>query len=480
MMRLCHATTPLFCIAILTTNLRATDEPTPVSDRQAWRYGGDERPGAVVLDYGSRWVEITPDGRKLHFEEVARTEAWLELYDKPRGIHLRLYSDHGDLRTDQRPEWQRWQTGRWVAVASLPEALRLNHTDHKIRLAYFVAKDRKPTAHYEQKIRVLMQFVSDLYLSDLKAKGYKTPGLALQQRDGEPIVHLIQGKREAKDYNGAPRYDGRKQWASILEEIPESVGSPQRHAIVLFAETYDDGPAPFEWPGGFALGARFSSDGGVGMFSAWILRDEFCATTVAEQHKRFFDETPIEGRIALGHGRMNSPRFEFIEDGFGAVAHELGHALGLSHDRRNDRQDIMANGFRNLRWNLKPTTEGKRVGFSSENARLLYSSRHLAADLDVKDNAPPTATVTLGPLRQGDRSLDVSLEASDDRGLRAVVFYNPQDDTVIGGQELAGKKQNLRLTLPIASAEAGRFKLVTLISDTGGNLACVAAAAAAE
>ena len=49
----------------------------------------------------------------------------------------------------------------------------------------------------------------------------------------------------------------------------------------------------------------------------------------------------------------NSPRYEFVEDAFGAVLHELGHSLGLPHDYRN-RRDIMGSGFRELRWNLDP------------------------------------------------------------------------------------------------------------------------------
>src|SRR6185369_2033129 len=115
-----------------------------------------------------------------------------------------------------------------------------------------------------------------------------------------------------------------------------------------------------------------------------------------EQLKLFADSTPIEGRIALGHGKTNSPRFEFIEDGFGAVAHELGHALGLPHDRRRDDKDVMGNGFRNFRFNLDGSTPAdKRIGFSSENARMLITSRFLGVDLNLDDNSSPKVEATL-------------------------------------------------------------------------------------
>jgi hypothetical protein len=41
------------------------------------------------------------------------------------------------------------------------------------------------------------------------------------------------------------------------------------------------------------------------------------------------------------------------------------------------------------------------------------------------------------------------MKATDDRELRATVFYDPQNDTVIGGAELTGKKQAVELTLPV-------------------------------
>ena len=44
----------------------------------------------------------------------------------------------------------------------------------------------------------------------------------------------------------------------------------------------------------------------------------------------------------MSSGRPNSPRHHFIEDGFGAVAHELAHTLWLPHDTRQDARDFLA------------------------------------------------------------------------------------------------------------------------------------------
>jgi hypothetical protein len=83
----------------------------------------------------------------------------------------------------------------------------------------------------------------------------------------------------------------------------------------------------------------------------------------------------------MGHGRPDSPRHYFIEHGCGAVAHELGHALGLSHDTRQDARHH-GQGFRRIRWNFADPPQPANGGaFSEENIRVLLSSRFLAAGL---------------------------------------------------------------------------------------------------
>jgi hypothetical protein len=186
---------------------------------------------------------------------------------------------------------------------------------------------------------------------------------------------------------------------------------------------------------------------------------------VQEQRKRFFDKTPVQGRKAWGKA-MNSARGEFIEDGIGAVAHELGHAFGLPHDRREDNIDIMGNGFRNLRWNFDVKSE-RRVRFSEEIARLLMSSRYLAKDLRVGDHQPPKVEVKEIWRRNG--QVIVSVTASDESGLRAVVFFDRRSGSVLTGKALSGVTQQFQEKIVPFDLKAGEIDLQLIVTDVGGN-----------
>jgi hypothetical protein len=358
-----------------------------------------------------------------------------------------------------------------------PEPLKDLGRANKVRLVYFVPTDREPTPQWKEKIGVVAAFVADLYRRDLQAHGCRTRGLDFEFDAGALAVHLVRGKEAAAHYTGDPQFDGMQQWRTVVPEVEKALGPASRNLYVVFAETYDDGPTKFEWRGGVALGARYTSTGGVGLFSAWILRDELCSPTVDGQLALFADETPIKGRVALGCGRMDSPRFEFIEDGFGAVAHEMGHTFGLPHDMRQESRYVMGNGFRNLRRNYVGG-DGPPVGFSADNARILCRSRFLAEDFDAADAAPPAIRIASAPpVKAGATEVPLDVVVTDAGHVAAILYFVPAQDSVVGGAALAG--QEVRIHEPLAvravPADAKTFAVIIIAVDAGGNVSTVKA-----
>ena len=135
----------------------------------------------------------------------------------------------------------------------------------------------------------------------------------------------------------------------------------------------------------------------------------------------------------------------------------------------------MGNGFRNLRWNFAAKPDPKRrARFSDLNARILYSSRYLAPDCDFSDQSPPNLELKwVGNPGPGASAVRVQVTASDDRALRAIAFFDPEQDLVVEGRALSGRSKSFEQSLKLKSSADGQVRVQGLLTDMGGNLVTV-------
>jgi PKD repeat protein len=341
----------------------------------------------------------------------------------------------------------------------------------KIRVIYHIPANRTPTTNYQQKFAVLCAFLTDLYRRDLLAKGLPCDGPAFEWEGGALKIRIVNGAKNANQYGGSGQ--SGDAWADINADVDAALGSFSSNFDLVLTENWDPVTATtYYWKGDFALGANWGADGGRGMFSAWILQDAMCATTIAGQVAKLADATPLSGRNTFT--MSNAPLYEFIEDGLGAMAHELGHAFGGPHDHRNGDTCIMGNGFRNLRANYVPGVLTALTQFSDETARNLAASRYLRQAADATDTTDP-GVLAQAPLRvaSGTTSLTITAHAWDDRGLWSVLHYLSAGDSVIAGDAITGTAYAGTRTVQLLTAITAATTLKTTVRDRGGRIVTV-------
>jgi hypothetical protein len=216
------------------------------SAADAWLYSTPQGPGSIRRDRSGQWIETTPTGQQFFFAETNVGAPYVELRDASRQMWLRLYSGYGEWRQEPGSEWHRWMNGRWGMSSEVPAL-----SDYRIRLGYFIPSDRAPIANYEEKIGVILYFVTELYRQSFRARGFEMKDWPFQMRGGQPDIPVIRAAKPAAYYNGAPNHEpnSHAHWQRVVADIPSRFGVPQRNLISSLLSPSAKGQQRWNGPG---------------------------------------------------------------------------------------------------------------------------------------------------------------------------------------------------------------------------------------
>ena len=325
-------------------------------------------------------------------------------------------------------------------------------SSRKLHVAYWTPLDREPANDYVARLSRVLKHIQHFYADQMEANGFGRRTIGLDLRDnGDVRIHLVKGRGNTSEYGKA---SGSKIRQECLPVLRRAGLQAERETLVIFCNLgfWDEKARRMSHESPYYAGGNNASG------TAWQLDEPIMDTRRLTDTEMMFDGE--YGRISMG--KHNSI---FI----GGVAHELGHALSLPHNKERPDERVALGtalmGSGNRTYGDEVRSEGKGSFLSFASALRLASHPQFSGSTRAMNRRVSAAFEDLA-FESTEKGFRVSARVLSDTPVYGVVAYT---DPAGGGDYNA----TTQCAVPDG---AGQFSIdcAALVSGKEGELRLVA------
>lgn len=296
------------------------------------------------------------------------------------------------------------------AILDAWQARDPERAERRLHVVLWTPSDRDPAPRHRERLSAILHDIRDFYAREMKRIGFGPRTLRLDHdADGLVRIHLVKG---ANPYTHYKTESGGEIRNECLRPLRAAGIDPENETIVIFCNMANWDPASST----ITQNSPYYAGGTNRRGTAWQVDSPILDLAFLPKKEPMVQDGQY-GKISVG--RYNSI---FI----GGIAHELGHALGLPHNReRPDEREafgtaLMGSGNRTYGENLRG--EGKGSFITLAHALRLASHPIFCGSvkgMDLKPSAVPSEIA----IAQNGKGFTFSGRVTADPPVYAVLAY---------------------------------------------------------
>ncbi|MBD3920913.1 discoidin domain-containing protein [Paenibacillus sp. PR3] len=187
--------------------------------------------------------------------------------------------------------------------------------------------------NYAAKLSTYMKVLQSLTADSMKANGYgrETFNLEINNTTGKVDVHVLESEHPTSYYYNQT-YDKSELYSEVANLVPQQYPQPGTKNLAFVGFSKYDAASNYMYAHTALGGGDYGVFGGA---TVWLFPND-----ETEVQSQFANLSPVDSDFV---GEPASTVQKALSIGYGAAAHELGHAFGLPHE--GDGNSIMWRGF---------------------------------------------------------------------------------------------------------------------------------------